>query len=460
MKRTPLIRLAAGTLLRAAALSGALLLSSLTARAQDTLRLSLDSAITIALQNSKTLLIARQQSEAAQAAAQAAQTTMLPTLKAGASYARLSDVPAFAVTTPFPAPLDKITLSDPILDNYSAKLALEQPLFTGGKLKAAVDAQRAAAGVAGADLQTTRSQLIYDAQKAYWQLYKATEFKSVIDDNLATVEAHLKDVRNLVEQGLATTTDALAVEVQLADVRLTQIDATDNVRLAAIALCNQVGLPLNTPINVSTRPDRADDIEIPVRFRDGAALDQTALARRAELNAAQHRIEAGSAGVRLARAGWLPQFAGVANFSYQNPNQRYQPLTHEWNDSWDVGIAATWTLWNWGATKHQTRLARAQLAQAETARAAMQDAIRLEVTADLLHLNEARQKISVAADGARLAEENYRATREKFKNGLARNSELLDAEDDLLRARWNQTQSIVDFQVAIARLDKSTAATR
>jgi outer membrane protein len=426
------------------------------ASAQDTLRLALDSAITIALEQSKTLRLSQQQAEAAAAAALATRATQLPTVKAGASYARLSDVPAFAVTTPFPAPLNKITLSDPILNNYSAKLALEQPIFAGGRIKSAIAAQNAAAQAALADVRATRSELIYNVEQAYWLLFKAAEFKQVIDDNIATVDAHLKDVRNLVAQGLATSTDALAVEVQLSNVKLTQIDAADNMRIAAYALCNRIGLPLNPAVIAVTQPQFESAANAALPELESARTQ--AIDSRPELQAAAHRTRAAEAGVKTARAGSWPQLGGFANYYYQNPNQRYQPATDEWHDSWDIGVSASWTLWNWGATKQQTRQARAQHEQAQTALAAQQDAIRLEVSADLLHVSEARHKISVSADGAKLAEENYRATREKFKNGLARNSELLDAEDNLLRARWNQTQAVVDHQLALAKLNRSTGA--
>ena len=45
----------------------------------------------------------------------------------------------------------------------------------------------------------------------------------------------------------------------------------------------------------------------------------------------------------------------------------------------------------------------------------------------------------------------------KFKQGLAANSDLRDAEVELLQARLNLTQSLVNYELAIASLRKRSA---
>ena len=66
-----------------------------------------------------------------------------------------------------------------------------------------------------------------------------------------------------------------------------------------------------------------------------------------------------------------------------------------------------------------------------------------------------KESISVANDNVKQAEENYRVTDQQFKNGLTLNSELLDAEVALLQAKTNYVQSLVDYELAVAQLEKS-----
>ena len=53
------------------------------------------------------------------------------------------------------------------------------------------------------------------------------------------------------------------------------------------------------------------------------------------------------------------------------------------------------------------------------------------------------------------AEENYRITKEKYLQQLATSTDLIDAEKDLLDAKTQLTNSIVDYQLAKVELEKS-----
>ena len=85
----------------------------------------------------------------------------------------------------------------------------------------------------------------------------------------------------------------------------------------------------------------------------------------------------------------------------------------------------------------------------------LKDGIALEVTQNYLNQQQSVERIAVARQGVQQAEENYRITDEKFKKGLSLNSDLLDAEVALLQARINVTQSLVDYELAEARLEKA-----
>jgi outer membrane protein TolC len=84
-----------------------------------------------------------------------------------------------------------------------------------------------------------------------------------------------------------------------------------------------------------------------------------------------------------------------------------------------------------------------------------QDGVTLEVTQSYLGVNQSKERTKVAEQGVKQAEENYRVTDDKFKKGLTPNSELLDAEVALLQSRLNLTQSLVDYELSMARLSKS-----
>jgi outer membrane protein TolC len=419
--------------------------------AQSNLSLTVEKAIQLALENSKSLHASLMRVNYADAKSSEVNASRLPALKFTGAYTRLSDVPAFAFTLPQQLGGNTFTLAPTIHNNYTMRASLEQPIFTGFKLDAAANAAEFGARASEQDHARTKSELIYNVRVAYWSLFKAMEFKKVVDENVEQVKAHLKDVQNLMDQGMATTNDLLKVQVQLSDAKLRQIEMNNNVQLATIGLNNVMGIPLQA--NIAIESDiRSDAVK---QYNDLTALATEAMGKRPELKAMDFRVKAAEAGVTAAKANWFPQVYLAANYNYNRPNQRIQPVQDNFKDTWDVTLGVQLDIWNWGKTLHQTDQAAAQLEEAKDGLGQMKDAVTLEITQNFLLLNQAKERISVAAQGAKQAEENYRVTNTRFKEGLAQTSDLLDAEVALLQAKTNYTQALVDFELAEARLEKA-----
>jgi outer membrane protein TolC len=167
------------------------------------------------------------------------------------------------------------------------------------------------------------------------------------------------------------------------------------------------------------------------------------------------RVKAGEAGVAMARSGWYPQVYLAGNYYDLRPNPRLLPAKDKFYSTWDVSLNISMDLWNWGATARQTEQAKARLVQAQDALGMVKDAVALELRQCRLELAGARAKIAVAREAAIQAEENLRVTRERFREGVALNTDVLDAEVLALQAKTNLTQTLVDAELAGARLRKA-----
>lgn len=428
-----------------------------TMSAQEKLTLTIEKSIEIGLENSKSLHSSLMKVQAADSKSGETHTFLLPSLKAIGSYTRLSDVPPFAAVIPpnelgpgFPPQQVNWTLSQTVLDNYNLRLSLQQPLFTGWRLQSSTRMAEYSAQATEQDYNKDRSELVYNIKSAYWNLYKANEFKKVIDENVEETRAHLKDVENFYAQGLVTENEVLRVEVQLSNAEVLQLDAQNNAQLSMLALNNTIGIPLGTTIELASEIQPQEKT-----FGDQNALVETALQNRPEVRGMDLRVKASESGVSLARSGWLPQIYLAGNYYYARPNSRIFPTVDQFRDTWDMGISVSMDIWNWGTTVYQTDQAQAQLAQARDALGQLRDAINLEVTQSCFNLSQSKAKLAVAEKGVHQAEENYRVTNEKFKSGLALNSDLLDAESALLQAKWNRIQASVDSELADAQLEKA-----
>ena len=421
------------------------------ARAQQSIDLSIDQALQIGYEKSKGLHASLMKVQYADAKSSEISSMLLPSLKFGGAYTRLSSVPSFEVNLPLPPPAPShFVIAPAILDNYNLRVMLQQPLFTGWKVQSAVDAADYSAQATQKEYEKDKGDLVYGIKNAYWNLSKALELEKVVNENVDQIKAHVKDAQSWQSQGLITTNDVLKVQVQLSEAQLRQIDARNAVQLARIALNNIIGIPLDTEVQLTSTLNHQ-----PNQFAPLPVLIKQALERRAEMGAMEYRVKAGESGVTQATSNWFPQVYLTGNYYFNRPNQRFQPTIDAFKDTWDLGVGLSFDIWNWGTTVHQTDQAKAQLAQAQDGLSQIGDAITLDVTSNFLNLQRAKERITVAQQGVRQAEENYRITNNKFKQGLSVNTDLLDAEVALLQAKTNYTQALTDFELAEASLNRS-----
>lgn len=421
--------------------------------------LTLDECIELGLRNSKPVHASRMNVDAALARSREVRASRLPSLQLGGGYTRLSEVPPFEVRLPFPPGMNlpaSILVSRNYYDSFALKVGLRQPVFTGFRLKGGAEAARFETEAAANDLESVRSETVYRIQAAYWSLFKAGEVRKAVDENVAQVEAHLADVRNLFEHGLLTKNEVLKVEVQLSNARLARLDAVNAVETAAVWLNSLIGAPLDAPVATATSV-----AELEGRTGGGPetggldALLDKALNERSDLKAMGFRAKAGEAGITVAKAGWYPQVYLSGNYYDLKPNSRLLPAQNRFYSTWDVSLNVSLDLWNWGATLRQTQQAEARLAMIQDGLGQLRDAAAVEVRQHWLAIGRAREKIAVAREAVGQAGENLRVTVERFKEGVALNSDVLDAESAHLAARTNYAQALVDLELVKAGLARA-----
>lgn len=418
----------------------------------DKISLTVEKCIEIGLEYSQSFYASAMDVKIAEAKYKEMRTQLLPSLKLEGSYTRLSKIPPFEVNISIPGlPPMNFVISESILNYYNLKMSLQQPLFTGLALENAVKAARLGSLAAKEIHAKDRSELIFNIKNAYWSLYKAMEFKKLIDENVQLIEAHLNDVQRFFDQGLAKLNDVLKIQVQLSSMKVTQVETKQGVHLAMMALNSLLGLPLDKEIELVSKVEVVEET-----LPDAASQVQKALVARSELKAMDYNRQAAAAAVKIARAAYFPQLFLVGNYYYSNPNQRVMPIQAKFKDTWDVSLGMSLNLWNWRATAYQVAQANAQLAKVRAVESQLKDMVTLEVQQNYFDLLLNKEKTAVSEQNVKQAEENYRITNERFKAGLTTNSELLDAEVALLQAKVGRTQAFIDYELSRARFHKST----
>ncbi len=417
--------------------------------AQSQLRLTLQESIQIALRKSKVLAVAQERLKEAEARRGEVRAGFLPQISNSSTYTRL-DVAPYMSLSKFPFPMPPGTPSRvPMGDRniYSVVTSVQQPLFTGFRLLNSYEIAQYGVQAQRFDLQKTRAEVIFNVENAYWGVVKAQQFEAVSEQAVKQMEAHVKDLENMYQVGMVAQNDLLRAKVQLSNTKLMRIKAANAIQMAKAAFCNALGIALNT--------DFVLDAQLKYRPMSEITLEeakQMALRERPELKAMQYNLKIAQKAVALSRSQWLPNLVLIGNYNYKRPNRENEK---KWYRSWDVTLALQMNIWDWGSIHYQTSQAQHRLRQAEEGFEQLKDGITLEVTQSYLALHEAAEKVTVTEQNVAQAQENYRVTEERFKQGMATNTDVLDANTLLTQAKMDHIQALADYNIAQARLKKA-----
>ncbi len=224
-----------------------------------------------------------------------------------------------------------------------------------------------------------------------------------------------------------------------------------------VLLAGLLGLPLDTGFDLRTT---GRDIALGPGegIENEAGLEGLlagALAARPEKKSMDALVRAAEAGIDAARGGLLPQVYLGGSYYLMRPNPRLLPSQDKLYGTWDLGVTVAYDIWNGNQTGLQIRQAEARRAQAQAAREALDERIAVEVTQTWLAVGQARQKIAAADAAVLQAEENERVTTDRFGDGVALSSDVLDAELLVLQAKTSRTQALVELELLRARLRRA-----
>ncbi|MEO8794686.1 MAG: TolC family protein [Daejeonella sp.] len=423
----------------------ALALISMSGFAQETKHLTLQQALDLGIQNSKQLKISQSRIDIAKAKYEQLRSLQYPQVKVNAGYARLSEVPEFI----FPGQSQSFF---PSIENASrVGVSVVQPIFGGFRAKSSIESGKFLIKASEFDAEKDRSGIALNIVNAYYNFYKLQQSKNLVDENLSGSRQRLKDVENLAKNGVASRNDILRSDLQVSTIRLSQIDAENNIKIANYNMNILLGLPENTILTIdSASIFTQKDLKPYQDYVDDAAQN------RSELKGAEIRTQTAINNLKITKANYFPVVSLVSNYLNANPNQRLVPAQAKWYDTWDVGIGLSYDITSIFTNKHNISEAKTQIDQTRIFTDQLSDVIKMELNQNYIGYQQQLQKIDVNKKAVEQATENYRMVKNKYMNQVALLTDVLDADILLLQSKLNYAVAQADAEIAYQTLLQST----
>ncbi|MBI4280356.1 MAG: TolC family protein [Armatimonadetes bacterium] len=328
-------------------------------------------------------------------------------------------------------------------DQYLARVGVEFPLYTGGRLEAQIALAEASLRGAEATLERVRQSVILSTKQAYYQLLLARAQQGTAQRVLAQAQGNLGVALARLQAGAVPRFDVLQAEVSVAAAEQQVVRTQTDVALARHALAAQVNLPLDAPLEPQeVLATAAVRVELPVLLEQGVRSRPELAELRARIDAAVWAREVAASGGRpTVTLAVTPGVAGSGPGSL--------------GGTWSATLSATLSAFDGGVTAERVREAEARLAVLRASEAQQRQAIELEVRQAWLSLRASLVEVKTAARGVEQAREALRVANVRYQAGASVNLEVLVQQSALSQAETSHTQTLYNHNVALAQLERA-----
>ncbi len=331
--------------------------------------------------------------------------------------------------------------------SYTTSLSLHQTVFDVSTLNYAAQS-KAERDVERLLYTKKKSDIILEVKGDYYNLLKARKLLRVAEKALKESEQNLDKTEELYKLGSASRADMLKAKVNFLENKLGLLTATKSVKLSQSMLCNTIGFPPDSSIYVA-EDSLVDAQPIP----DIDSLMEIATRKNPD-------ILQSTAGVSLARIAlysafgeYLPSISISARYGVEGED--FPKSKEIWDSSrktWSYGINVSLPIFTSFQRPSGVQKALSELRKANYNNQNVEASVLMQIRECCLTIEEAEERMNLTSESRELAEESYRAAKERYALGAASILELIDAEVAQLQAESWSIEALYDYKLAWERL--------
>jgi outer membrane protein TolC len=386
--------------------------------------------------------------------------------------------------------------------SQSVQTTADIPIYTGGRVKAGRRVAEAGARFQAAQTLQVEQDLVLSTIEAYLGVLRTGQLLEVAESNLAVSRERRRVEQVRYEAGASARLDVLRADTTLAEAQQQRIAASNNLAQAKAALNTLMGRVPEAPLRTETITTLTPRVPLPPEIAVTAATgtttpgvtapgvtapgvtapgatvpgatvpgatvpgatvpgatvpapDSSAVLRdiaersRPAIAAGQAQVEAGEAGVDVAKAQRKPSLGLSLTGLLRNP------VGFAGRFALGIGLNVAQTLFDSGRARSQIDEARALAEQSRQNLGNQRLNVANQIEQALLSLDSAQKRLASADVAVVAAAEALRASQLGYEAGARTRLEVSDAQVALLTA---QTEAVnARFQVAQSQADLSAA---
>ena len=412
-------------------------ISAGVANEQDSL--SLKQVIALVISSHPTVKGAEEALKNADARINLARTGYYPVVDAGANYSLLG--PVTTITIPNMGSFQLYPSN-----NYSATVSVREAVYDFGRTKTNIGIENENKAISEISLDQIKQKMTLAAINSFYTLAFLQQAIRIMDDQLATLQEHLKYIEALKATGSATDFQVLSTRVKISAAESQKTDLVASLAIQQAYLCALTG---SSEKNIVVK----EELNVAEPVMPGDSLLNYALNNRDEMSINREREALAKLRYQLIQNLNKPYINLIASGGAKNG---YLPNLNALKANYVVGLGISVPIFDGNKTKYNLQQAQSALSSLGFETEGAKRSITTEVREAEENVASAKQKVGQFSLQLEQAQKAYSLAETSFRAGVVTNLELLDANTTVSQSMLMLLKSKIDYAASIYRLKSAT----
>ena len=415
-----------------------------TGDAQNTLMLTLDDALKIALSESPTVQIADQTIEAKKYAKKGTYAALWPEISASASYQRYIAKPSFHIM----GQTVKMGTTNTMNGGFSAAMSLINAQLWKSLKLSAMDVE-----LAVEQARSSRIDMIEQVSKAFYQVLLAKDSYEVykrVYDNAVT---NHKIVEKRYSVGQVSEYDFIQSQVSVANAEPNVFSAENSIMLALWQLKALLGLDLERPIDcVGTLASYEDSLTSQIDTQNSLINNST----MKQLDIQERML---MQNLKIQRAANLPSLAGTINYQWTAMDETMKISNFKWMGSSTAAFSLNVPIFSGGKRRAAINQSKIDITKLQLQREDTERQLRTAAMSYYSNMQTSLKQYHALSQTISQAKRGYEIAVKRYEVGSGTLVEIDNSQLAYTQAELSRSNAIYNYLINQVSLEKLSGDT-
>ena len=410
---------------------------------QNTLTLTLDKALEIALDENPTIKVAAEEIALKKVASKEAWQSLLPEASLNGSLDHTIKAAEMKLNDM------SFKMGQDGTNTANAGLSINLPLFAPAVYRA-MSMTKTDIELAVEKSRASELDLINQVTKAYYQLMLAQDSYEVLQGSYKLAEDNFNVVNAKYQQGAVSEFDKISAEVQMRSIKPNVISAANAVTLAKLQLKVLMGITADVDIKTDDNLTNYESMLFANQLKEeDMSLENNTTMKQFELN-----MKLLEKNVKSLKTNFMPTLSMSFSYQYQslyNPNINFFDYT--WSNSSSLMFNLSIPLYR-ASNFTKVKSARIQMRKLDWNRIDTERKLNMQVVSYRNNMTASSEQVVSNKENVMQAEKAVQIAGKRYEVGKGTVLELNSSQVSLTQAQLTYNQSIYDYLVSKADLDQ------